>query len=367
MYREIDFIDTDTEIIVNNLIKSYEEESGDILYPADPKRLFLFWIAKILAHERVIINETAKQNIPRYAKGEFLDAICEMFGDVKRLDKQFARATFEFTISAPQESVIVINAGTRISVDGELMFYTLEDAEIKIGETTTEALAKANKAGTIGNGFIPGQITEIIDIFPFYESVKNITTSDGGADEESDVALYERLKDSTDAYSTAGPERAYIYHTKSASSLVGDVSVRREGPGEVGIRIITNTGEIPSEELINLVQNTLDKGEVRPLTDKVIVKAPEIISFNVDITYYTPRNMASEKSKEIIETVVKNYIKWQTEKLGRDINPSYLISMLMNTGIKRVEVRSPTFKVLQKNEVAKLSGKNIINGGVEDE
>jgi|GEM_PF-3115295 len=37
---------------------------------------------------------------------------------------------------------------------------------------------------------IPGQINQPIDVFPYYESVENITESAGGADRESDAAFY---------------------------------------------------------------------------------------------------------------------------------------------------------------------------------
>ena len=41
--------------------------------------------------------------------------------------------------------------------------------------------------------------------------------------------------------------------------------------------------------------------------------------------------------------------------MGRDINPSYLIALLMQTGIKRVEVIKPDYMVLDGNTVAVLN------------
>ena len=71
---------------------------------------------------------------------------------------------------------------------------------------------------------------------------------------------------------------------------------------------------------------------------------------------------------------MEQYTAWQCAKLGRDINPSRLISMLMETGIKRVELEEPAFTSLKDGsgtdapQLARLAGPPvIINGGYEDE
>ena len=46
--------------------------------------------------------------------------------------------------------------------------------------------------------------------------------SDGGADEESDAAFYERMRESVETFSTAGPLGAYEYYAKTASAAIAD-------------------------------------------------------------------------------------------------------------------------------------------------
>ena len=53
--------------------------------------------------------------------------------------------------------------------------------------------------------------------------------------------------------------------------------------------------------------------------------------------------------------------------MGRDINPSKLVELMMAAGIKRVDVREPVFRVVENTHVAKLGDKNVINGGNENE
>ena len=81
-YPDIDFVETDTETIESNLIALYENFVQQVpgrerykVYPASPERLFISWVANIIVQQRVIINETAKKNVPRYADGEYLDSL----------------------------------------------------------------------------------------------------------------------------------------------------------------------------------------------------------------------------------------------------------------------------------------------------
>lgn len=97
---EVEFVDTNTEALVNKLIAGYEEITGRTLYPADPVRAFILWLASVLVQERVQINESAKQNLPRYAVGKNLDSLvrfsithtdCSRPQRVQRLDSTLPR------------------------------------------------------------------------------------------------------------------------------------------------------------------------------------------------------------------------------------------------------------------------------------
>lgn len=368
-YPNISFVDTDTEKLINSLIKSYEMFTGRTLYPADPTRLFILWIADIIIQERVIIDESAKQNVPRYAEGEYLDSLAEIFKDTYRLEAQAAKTTFRFYLSTKLATQHIVPQGTRVTVDGQITFETSEILYIRAGELYGDVTAICQSLGTIGNGFVPGQITQIVDLFPYYEKVENITTSAGGTEEEEDEAFYDRMRESMESFSTAGPAGAYIYHAKTASPQVADVSATSPARGITDIRILLKNGELPGEEVLNEVKAALSADKTRPLTDYVTVSAPEVVPFSIDLTFYIPKPSTNSGTiiAQEVEKAIGEYVKWQTEKMGRDINPSYLISLLMKTGIKRVNVISPTHKVVNDNEVAVLQSSNVINGGVEDE
>ena len=368
-YPEISFVNTDTDTLVNALVKSYEKFTGRTLYPADPVQKFILWIADIIIQERILIDESAKQNVPRYAQGVYLDSLAEIFKDAYRLQPQAAATTFRFYLSTASPYQHLIPIGTRIAVDGNIVFETTETLYIDAGKQSGDVPAICQQVGEIGNGFVPGQITQLVDVFPYYDRVENITVSAGGAERETDSAFYERMRESMESFSTAGPSGAYIYHAKTASPLVADVAALSPTPGVADIRVLLRDGELPTEEVLQEVQAQLSADKVRPLCDFVQVSAPDTVPLNIDATYYIPK--PSQNSAAVItadvEKAVQDYIRWQTEKMGRDINPSVFVSYLMKTGIKRVVVRQPEYTVVPESEVAALNQCNVSSGGVEDE
>ena len=92
------FIDTDTNTLVSQLISSYEQMTGVTVRPASPERLFIQWIASVIVQERVLNNHTGNQNIPSRAQGLDLDALGELFYDKirRQLKQQLAHKGFIF-------------------------------------------------------------------------------------------------------------------------------------------------------------------------------------------------------------------------------------------------------------------------------
>ena len=368
-YPDIHFVDTDTNTLVNALIQSYEAFTGRTLYPADPARLFILWVADIIIQERVNIDFSARQNVPRYAEGEYLDSLAELFKDAYRLEPEKAKTTLRFTLSIPLEVATIVPAGTRVTVDGEIIFQTMNALTIPAGDLFGDVEAECQTAGEIGNGFVPGQITQLIDIFPYFGSVENVSESDGGADDESDAAFYERMRESVETFSTAGPLGAYEYYAKSASALIVDVKATSPEPGEVDVRVLLSGGQLPGEEILKEVLDILNADKVRPLTDHVTVAAPDTVPYDIDFTYWTQEGgaVSDEKVAENIAAAVRTFKEWQGAKMGRDVNPSYLISLLMQAGAKRVKVRSPVDTVVYDNAVAVIGETTVVNGGAESE
>ncbi len=350
---------------------------GVTVQPASPERHFIQWMAEAITLERVLTNYTANQNIPSRAVGENLDALAELFYTHERPQAKAATCTMRFTISEPQAFAVLIPKGTRVTDARQtLVWETLEDVYVNIGEEYEDTKVQCQTKGKRGNGYVEGQIDSIIDPFAYSLSCENLTESDGGADAATDEEFYELLRLSMDGYSCAGARGGYIYFAKQVSTEIADVIAASPTPGVVKLYVLMDDGTPATEEMKERVLAACSADDVRPLTDFVSVEDPEDVEYNVRFTFYTQEGAAiSGKDLEAaVRGKVEQYTAWQCARLGRDINPSRLIAMLMETGIKRVDIIEPAFTSLQDGsdktvpQLARLAGPpEIINGGYEDE
>lgn len=367
---KIDFATADPQQMAIEVVNTVEKLLGRTLERADPLRIFLRGVEAIIILQRLLIDQTAKQNLLAYATGDFLDHLGALVG-CERLGTSAAVTTVELTLSTARQVTTTIAAGTRITAGDDVYFALEGDVIFLAGETVKTAKANCTVAGEVGNGYAAGELTRIVDPQPFLQSVTNITTSEGGADIESDDAYRERIHAAPEAYSCAGSEGAYIYHTKSVSSLITDVAVysNPDIAGIVRIYPLLKGGEIPGAEMLEAVAEYLSDKTIRPLTDHVEVLPPTVVEYDIQATYWIAQsdstNAATIQSKA--ETAVQDYITWQADKLGRDINPSEFIYQLKKAGVKRVAITEPNFLVTNKFSLAKARTVAVTFAGLEED
>lgn len=371
----IDFVSLDKEVVVSRLMKLYTHITGRVLKRADPLRLFILVIASVIILLLHRINETGKQNLLAYAKGAVLDHIGVLVG-VTRLDAQKAMATVRLTLSTAIGNRS-IPKGTRFSTKDNVLFETTEDTLVLDGHDSIDMKVVCMEAGNIGNGYTPGMITIVVDRLPYVAAVTNTTTSDGGADIESDEHFRQRIHEAPESFSCAGSSGAYEYHTKKVSANIENVLVVSPEPGKVVVYPIMIGGVMPSTEIINAVTIALSDKTVRPLTDHVAVQAPGEKLYDISFKYFinTEDRDRILTIQRDVELAVQDYVVWQRSVVGRDINPSELTRRIMAAGVKRVEITSPIFTRVKSGteadsygvELAVLRNKTVTFGGYEDE
>lgn len=371
------FVKTDAYDITEELISVYESMTGMTVLPASPENLFIRWVASVIVQERALMNYIGNQNIPSRAEGSNLDALGVDIYNVMRPAAQPSVTTMRFTISAAQNSAILIPSGTRVTTMDRVVFWaTQEDVYIPAGNTYADISVICQTKGTVGNGYEPGQINTIVDVFNYYASCTNLTISDGGAEAADDEEYFELMRASMDGYSCAGARGGYAYFARQVSTEISDVLANTPTPGHVAIYAVMNTREIASAEIKAAILAACSAEEVRPLTDYVTVEDPETVSYSINLTYYI--TSGTKRSAVDIEAdvavAIDSYIAWQCARFGRDINPDKLREFLLNVdGVKRIDLISPTFTILRNGlddtvpQVAMLSTKTVVNGGYEDE
>lgn len=364
------------DIYTENYKKVYAKAPP--LYDSDPLTLTLKSMAMLYYMAMQVAERRALAAMLKSAEGAQLDNIGLPFG-VKRNPATYATVTIRFTLSAEQKSVAMIPQGTRIRTGAGIYFATTEYAQIDIGETSVDVLAKAEEVGAESNGIPPGVIDTLVDAIPFVAGAVNIDTSSGGADVESDDSLTRRIWLSPTTYSCAGPRDAYEFWAMSfRSDIENAIAISpRSQPCTAYIYFMLTGGKMPSEKDISEMETFMMNEARRPMTDLVICKAPEEVEYSIDFTYYI--GASSKKNADIVQQnvaqAVQEYQDWQ-RSIGRDINPMELIYRLRAAGVKRVEMREPAFKVVESGadkekalvQIPKLSGQpTVVYGGVEDD
>lgn len=357
--------------LVSDFEAVYREETGEpiTLYPADRDRIKLNVVANKLYQAYQCIDRGFKMNFLKYAYGSYLQHL----GAMKKTFRQEAKPAvtrLRFYLQEARAQVTAIPQGKRATAGDNVFFATDGYAEISAGELYADVSATCTEAGMAGNRYLPGQIDTMADKIPYIFKVENITESDGGSEEESDTDFRERVFLAPSSYSTAGPEAAYIYWVRQYNSAaIEDVKVIDAGEATVDIRLVLAGGELPSEAFLGGLENHLSMSAIRPLTDRVVVSAPDVVEYELDFTYYIGRG-----SKENVEAIQKAageakdaYVVWQKTHIGMDINTDVLVEFLRAAGVKRAVIRKPGYVAIRGTEVASAVNIMMAYGGLEDD
>ncbi len=365
---DITFCDADEATVKAEIIKQYETVSGRTLADGDPVRLFLLAIANELILQRNLIDFAGKMNLLAYATGDYLDHIGALL-DVTRLSSSSAETTLTFTLSTDEVGV-VIPAGTRVTNKGETVYFATDAAlSIPAGETEGTVSASCMETGSGGNGFAAGELNKIVDPVAYVDAVTNTTVTAGGADTEDDENFRERIHQAPEKFSNAGSYGAYEYWAKTANADISDVFVTSPTPGEVNIYPLLEGGEIPEQEVLDDVYAVCNADKIRPLTDKVTVLAPGVLKFDIEVAYKIAKADAAQAStiQAAVAAAVSDYISWQKAKLGRDLDPSKLCSLMVKAGAAKVDVTSPAITVIDNAKIATAENVTVTYQGVDDE
>lgn len=363
----VNFVETNSQNIYDIILDNIMDYVAEPLYPGDERRIFAEAVIQILVSFYNHMDDTAKQKMLQFARGEVLDSIGDM-EDTPRLEPQRAHATIRFSVGAVLDQNVVIPSGTRVTPDGEIYFATQAAAVLQSGTMSVDVEAFCQTAGSDYNDIAVGKINVLVDVIPYIASVSNVIATTGGDDgepytTEGDDRYRERIRLSKAAYSVAGPLEAYRYYALSASPNIVDVVIDSPEGNVIDIYALMDGGEIPSDEILDEIESIVSADDIRPMTDIVTALAPEQVEFDINIKWYS----TTENEATAIQTVetsggaIDQYINWQVSALGRDINPDYLRKYILapsdgSTAVERLDVTSPAFAELSNKQVAKFSG-----------
>lgn len=218
---------------------------------------------------------------------------------------------------------------------------TAQAVSVAAGAATVEVLATCTQAGVVGNGFVPGQIKTLVGTPSglVVTSVENITTSEGGADEESDERLRERIVAAPETFSVAGSVEAYRFHAMSAHPDIVDVAVISHIPGDVTLYPLTSSG-LPGETIKAAVLATCSGEKVRPLNDQVMVADPVPVNYAIDVRVVLTRTADAALAQAQVEQAALDF-RDNRVQFGTSIVRSQLIDALHVYGVYSITPVQP--------------------------
>ncbi|MBS9780860.1 MAG: baseplate J/gp47 family protein [Gammaproteobacteria bacterium] len=369
--QAITIFDENSEKILAETVAFYEQESGKTLLPAHIEQLIINTWAYRETLFRKQANYAYRQGFPQFATGQALDLHGEQVGAI-RLSAQPAVTTLEFRIDRSKHSGDIVIAKGAVASWGDLLFETQKLTVIVAESDTATAIASCLTVGAIANSLAVGKINtlESASITPLSVStdditVRNITPSNSGTDEENDEQYLKRILAAPEAFTT-GTKGAYAYHAYSVSPLIVDVCVdnpkdktgNRIG-GQVDITLLTANG-LPTDDLQLQAQRYLSDEKRRDLCDTVNVKKPVLTTFAVDAELVLLHTADREQTLKNATAALNDYLQQLSRQLGNDIVPINLSSALKVDGVYDVHLRSPNnIIVIPNNGWAKCSDINI--------
>ena len=354
------FDDADIESIVNENLDKYVSET---LYSGDERRIFANAMIVLMCCLYADLNEKAKLRLLRYSKAEILDALGERVR-CARLGKEYAISTERYKLASAMNINVPIPKGSTVTPDGVLIFETTEAGVIPAGELYVDIPIKATVGGSVYNGLPIGAINTQVSNVPYISSVENTEVTYNGDDGEpyplsdkhpdgddgtGDNNYRERIRKAPAGFSTAGPEEAYEYFALSADASIEDVKViSNHAAGRIDITAMVKNTKFPTQDILDKILACCSPKNRRPMNDEVHAFGPVKRKYDIELKYYVTEENADEAVAAIEGTTgaITQYIKWQSAKLKRDINPDKLRTFLMNAGAKRVDITKPVFSTV---------------------
>lgn len=361
------FIDDSPDKALVDIKPHYESVASRKLGDADPENLMLNELAYAMSLIRADINTAGNQNLVRYATGAALEELGYSF-NIQRLDATGARCTLQYALQSGHPSVL-IPAGNRVrSEDGKVIFQTLEDTTIDVGTDTVSIQAVCLQTGDAGNGYDIGKINSILDPVAYVNTASNTDIPSGGADEESDDQLRERIMLASNKFSCAGPKDAYIEFARSANPLIVDVKTGTPTPGTVAVYVLLKDGQIPSSSILTEVYDVLNEDKVRPLNDTVLVQAPTVVSYDIVAGLTLRKGAIADDELQGATDRMNEYKQERINTLGMDVIRRQIEGRLMQGNLYDVRLVSPTADILlTEDKYALCNSITITIDGTADE
>lgn len=157
-------------------------------------------------------------------------------------------------------------------------------------------------------------------------------------DGESDDAYRDRLQKSPEGLSVAGPDGAYEFHARSAHPDVKAATVSSPAPVTVELHILSHSGQgVPTLSVLDAVDAYTKP--FRPLTDNLIVKAAEVLTYAITAKLFIKVGPDPELVRQAAEKQLAEYVAALHRFKGRVVKSSVHAALTVE-GVEEVQLAS---------------------------
>lgn len=238
------------------------------------------------------------------------------------------------------EEILAAMKAKLIEIDSEFSAYLESDPMVKLLEVVAyrELLLRARINDAASANLLAFATGSNLDNLAAFYGLKRL---EGETDEE----LRNRVKLKIEGWSSAGSKAAYKFHAMSSDPRVKEANASSPEPGLVKISILSkeNNGVV-SDDLLQAVNDYIQRDDIRVLTDTVEVVACELL----DIDVVAKITLMSSTPPEFLKTI-KDTFKSAFEKnvgMGVSFSRAWIISNLFLDGVKDVQLLSPAADVV---------------------
>lgn len=369
------YADYGSQEIHDAVIAQVQDDCGEVLPEGDERRIYTDSVVAVLVAAYADFDTRAKMRFLRWATGDYLDPIGEMYG-CARLPAESAVCTLRFSVDAAVSWATPVPAGTLVSTPDGYTFATDSDAEIAAGDTSVDVAATAVEAGDAYNGYVAGTVTIIESAVEGVTSAANVDQTAGGSDgevsgdEDGDERYRQRIMIAQNAVSVAGPAWSYRALAMAADADVADAQVPEpDTPCVIDVWVLKSGGGDFTATELAAIQAAVSADDVRPMCDQVTVRQAVADQYSISVSY-TCETASEAATVEAIEGeggAIDSYVEWQMGAIGRDVNPQRLMKLMLDAGAVTVDVKSPKAAVVSAGHYASCTGRTVSHSEYEDQ
>ena len=168
---------------------------------------------------------------------------------------------------------------------------------------------------------------------------------------EPDDEFRKRIQLAPEAFSTCGPQGAYIYHALAADGRVKDAQAYGPednvglSPAQVLVVILSREGDGSCPPaLVDAVRAYISADERRPLADEVFVQGAEIVPYEITATLTILPGADPAVVEAAARAALADYAE-QRHRVGLSVDTSFIHRALAQPGVERVTLISPAADV----------------------